>query len=125
VNPQARDGPHARLAELGLELPALRPYAGNYVGWRRSGSQLLLAGQGADVWVGRVGADYSVTQAQGAARDCMLNLLAQTNDALGSLDRVAAVLKVLGFVACTEETTDLPGVLDGASDLLVGVFSSC
>jgi len=112
----------ARLAEQGLTLPGLRPRAGNYVGYVRTGDLLFLAGQGADGWVGRVGADLSVEQGREAARDCMLNLLAQTRDALGSLDRIARVVKVLGFVACTEDFRDTPAVIDGASDLLASVL---
>ncbi len=111
-----------RLAELDLTLPEPRRPAGNYVGWVAVGDLLFLAGQGADGWVGRVGADYNVETAKLAARDCMLNLLAQAKSALGTLDDVARIVKVLGFVACTENFTDTPSVLNGASDLLVAAF---
>jgi enamine deaminase RidA (YjgF/YER057c/UK114 family) len=110
-----------RLAGLGLALPELRPAAGNYVGYVRTGNLLYLAGQGADGWTGRLGADLTVEQGRRAARDCMLNLLAQTRAAVGSLERVR-VVKLLGFVACTPGFQDNPAVLDGASDLLVDVF---
>jgi len=116
------DTPEERLAKLGLSLPGLRPRAGNYVGYVRSGDLLFLAGQGADGWVGRVGGDLTLEQGRQAAADCMLNLLAQTRDALGSLQRVARVVKVLGFVACTEGFRDTPAVIDGASDLLHQIF---
>lgn len=115
--------PEERLAGLGLELPALRPKAGNYVGWVRTGDLLFLAGQGADGHVGRVGDDLTVQQGRLAARDCALNLLAQTRDALGSLDRVWRIVKLLGFVCCTESFRDAPQVIDGASDLLGEVFA--
>lgn len=112
-----------RLASLGLELPELRPKAGNYIGYHVVGDLLFLAGQGADGWVGRVGDDMSVEQAKMAARDCMLNLLAQTNDALaGDWTRWIRPLKMLGFVACTESFTECPSVIDGASNLLIDVF---
>ena len=114
--------PEDRLAALGLVLPPLRKAAGNYRGFMLAGDLLFLAGQGADGWTGRVGADLPVERARLAARDCTLNLLAQTRAALGSLDRVRQVVKVLGFVACTEDFRDTPAVLDGASDLLVAVF---
>lgn len=114
--------PDTRLTELGLTLPPLRPRAGNYVGWRRIGDTLYLAGQGADGWVGRVGADVSLAQARRAARDCGLNLLAQIRDALGSLDAVEAIAKITGFVACTDDFDRLPEVIDGASELCVEVF---
>lgn len=114
--------PSERLRALGLELPPLRPRAGNYVGAVLTGNLLFLSGQGADGWIGRVGADLDLDAGRSAARQCMLNLLAQTENALGSLDRVARIVKVLGFVACTEEFTDAPRVIDGASDLLHDVF---
>lgn len=114
--------PEARLRSLGLELPALRSPAGNYIGWYRHGDLLFLAGQGADGWVGRIGEDYTTEDGAAAARDCMLNLLAQTRRALGTLDAVVGIAKVLGFVACAPGFTEAPQVLDGASDLLVDVF---
>lgn len=114
--------PSERLRELGVELPTLRPRAGNYVGAVQTGNLLFLSGQGADGWVGRVGADLDLEAGRGAARVCMLNLLAQAQHALGSLDRVTRVVKVLGFVACTEDFTETPKVIDGASDLLHQVF---
>jgi enamine deaminase RidA (YjgF/YER057c/UK114 family) len=116
-------GPERRLAELGLELPALRPRAGLYEGWVSAGNLLFLSGQGADGWTGRLGLDLTVEQGQAAARACALNLLAQTRDALGSLDQVARVVKVTGFVACVPGFGAVPAVVDGASALLVEVFA--
>jgi enamine deaminase RidA (YjgF/YER057c/UK114 family) len=115
-------GAEDRLRELGLELPALRTPAGNYVGWVRTGDLLFLSGQGADGFTGRVGEDMTVEEGRAGARTCALNLLAQARDAIGSLDRVARVVKLLGFVACTEDFTDAPAVVDGASDLLGELF---
>jgi enamine deaminase RidA (YjgF/YER057c/UK114 family) len=114
--------PEERLAHLGLSLPGLRPRAGNYIGYVRSGELLFLSGQGADGWVGHVGADLSLADGRTAARDCMLNLLAQTRDALGALSRVSRIVKLLGFVACPPEFRDCPAVIDGASDLLHELF---
>ena len=117
-----RASPERRLAELGVQLPALRPRAGNYVGYVRHGELLYLSGQGADGHVGHVGADRTADEGRVAARACMLNLLAQTRDALGSLDSVDRVVKLLGFVACTPDFQDAPRVIDAASDLLHDVF---
>jgi enamine deaminase RidA (YjgF/YER057c/UK114 family) len=103
-------------------MPALRTPSGRYTGWVRTGDLLFLAGQGAEGHVGRVGADLDVEAGRRAARDCMLNLLAQTRDALGSLDRVARIVKVLGFVVCTDEFTAAPQVMDGASEVLNTAF---
>lgn len=112
-----------RLRSLGLQLPAPRPAAGNYVPYTRHGDLLFLAGQGADGHVGRVGADLTLADGQAAARAAGLNLLTQTRAALGTLDAVAGVRRVHGWVACADGFTDLPEVVDGASDLLVEVFS--
>lgn len=114
--------PEGRLVELGLTLPPLRRPAGHYRGWTLAGDVLHLAGQGADGHTGRVGAELTVARGYDAARACALNLLAQARDALGSLDRVAQVLVLRGYVACTDEFVDQPAVVDGASDLLAAVF---
>jgi enamine deaminase RidA (YjgF/YER057c/UK114 family) len=114
--------PDDRLRQLGIELPALRPKAGNYLGYVQVGNLLYLAGQGADGWVGRLGDDLDIKAGRSAARQCMLNLLAQAQDALGSLDRIARIVKVLGLVTCTEDFRDAPIVLDAASDLLCDLF---
>lgn len=111
-----------RLEAAGLRLPPLRPKAGRYTGYARVGELLFLSGQGADGHVGRVGADLDLAAARLAARDCMLNLLAQTEDALGSLDEVERAVKVLGFVSCTADFRDAPAVMDGASDVLHVAF---
>ena len=63
-----------------------------------------------------------VTQGAAAARACGLALLAQANAALGSLDRVARVVKLTGFVNSTPDFTDQPKVINGCSDLMVEVF---
>jgi len=110
--------PEQRLEQGGLTLPALRPPAGNYVGSVRVGELLFLSGQGADGHVGRVGAELDVEAGRLAARDCMLNLLAQARAALGSLDRVVRPVKMLGLVACSEDFTATPSVIDGASEVL-------
>ena len=114
--------PERRLVELGIRLPIPRTPAGHYRGWVRSGELLVLSGQGADGHTGRLGADLTVPEGYAAARACALNLLAQTRAALGTLDAVAQVLQLRGFVTSTAEFTDQPAVVDGASDLLVEIF---
>lgn len=112
-----------RLAQYDLTLPELRPKAGNYVGYSIVDNMLYLAGQGADGWIGRAGDDMTAKRASTAARDCMLNLLAQADDALGGdWNRWVKPVKVLGFVACTEAFTQCPTVIDGASQLLIDLF---
>jgi enamine deaminase RidA (YjgF/YER057c/UK114 family) len=115
-------GAEARLAELRLALPAPRPAVGTYVGHVRVGDLLYLSGQASEGIQGRVGAELSVEQGAAAARLCALELLGQVRDAVGSLDRVARIVKLLGFVACPDDFRGTPAVLNGASDLLVELF---
>jgi enamine deaminase RidA (YjgF/YER057c/UK114 family) len=120
-------GAEARLKELNLDLPIPpRPMA-NYVTAARSGNLLFLSGHGpvkdgGVVYQGKVGRDLSIEQGREAARLTGLNLLATTRDALGSLDRVRRVVKVLGMVQCADDFTNHPAVINGFSDLMVEVF---
>src|SRR3954467_14600596 len=114
--------PEDRLAERGLTLPDLRRPAVKQRGGERGGDRLCLSGRGGDGHFGRLGADLTVIEGYAAARACALNLLAQARDALGGLEAVAQVVQVRGFVTCTPDFTDQPGVIDGASDLFAAVF---
>jgi enamine deaminase RidA (YjgF/YER057c/UK114 family) len=117
----------ARLATLGLELPpALSPVA-NYVPFLISGDHLFISGQvsmagDGTIVKGQLGGGVSVEAGAAAARICALNVLAQTKSALGTLDRVAQVVKVTGFVCASADFADHPKVINGASDLMVEVF---
>lgn len=113
----------ARLAELGLSLPAAPAPAANYVPFVRTGDLLHVSGQiaaGANgPIVGRLGADMDVAAGAAAARTCALALLAQVNAALdGDLGRLRRIVKLGAFVNCTADFTDQPKVVNGASDLL-------
>jgi enamine deaminase RidA (YjgF/YER057c/UK114 family) len=118
----------ARLAELGIELPNAVPPAANYVPARKSGSLIYIAGQvptagGKDQYVGKVGREVSIEDAQKAARLCAINILAQLRTALGgSLNAVVGCVRLGGFVNATPEFGDHPKVINGASDLMVEVF---
>ena len=113
-----------RLAELGITLPDAPAPAANYVPYVISGNLLYVSGQISPV-KGRLGADMAVPAGAEAARGCGLSLLAQARAALGSLDRVARVVKLTGFVASTPDFTDQPEVINGCSDLMVEVFGDC
>jgi enamine deaminase RidA (YjgF/YER057c/UK114 family) len=115
----------ASLNALSLELPPVRAPGGHYEGFVLvTGPLLFLSGQGADAHKGRVGSELTVEQGRAAARACMLNLLSQASAAVETLDRIRRVVKLLGFVACTEDFNDQPAVLDGASDLLLEVLGA-
>ncbi|MGG5809016.1 RidA family protein [Falsiroseomonas sp. CW058] len=116
-----------RLAELGIELPSPPAPLANYVPWRIGGGLLFLSGVGprrADggAITGVLGAGLTVAEGYEAARLCGLNLLANMRGALGTLDRVDTVLKVLGMVRATPDFGDQPEVINGCTDLLVEVF---
>lgn len=117
----------ARLAELGITLPAVATPVAAYVPAMTSGSLLFTAGQlpfvdGALLAVGKVGAEVSASQAAGLARVCALNALAAAHSVLGSLDKVTRVVKVNGFVASTPDFIGQPQVLNGASEVLAEIF---
>ena len=120
-------GAEARLKALGIELPTPPRSLGTYVTAARSGNLLFLSGHGPVkdgrvVHQGKVGRDLTIEQGQEAARLTGLNLLATARDALGSLDRVRRVVKVLGMVQCADDFTEHPRVINGFSDLMVEVF---
>lgn len=117
----------ARLNELGLTLPDAPAPAANYVPFVRSGDMVYISGQisrdAAGLITGRLGATMDVADGAAAARTCALAILAQARAACdGNLDRVARVVKLVGFVNSTPDFTDQPKVINGASDLMVAVF---
>ena len=118
----------ARLKELGLELPAATAPIANYVPFTRSGGLVVVSGQvsvrdGKPEFVGKLGREISVAEGQRAARLCALNILAHAKTACdGDLDRVKRVLRLGGFVNCMPEFTQMPQVVNGASDLMGELF---
>ena len=119
--------PEARLAELGITLPAAAAPAANYVPAVIAGGLLHISGQipfGPDgkPWQGRLGDNMDVEQGQALARLCAINLIAQMQAALGSLDRVERIVKLGVFVNSTADFIQQPEVGNGASDLMVAVF---
>ena len=118
--------PHTRLAELGLQLPAVTAPLAAYVPAIRTGDHVYVSGQlpmvdGKLLATGKVGREVAPEQAKELARRCALNALAAVN-ALIDLARVVRVVKVVGFVASADGFTGQPGVVNGASELLGEVF---
>jgi len=116
-----------KLKELGLELPNPPVPAANYIGYVRVGNLLFIGGNigrinGVLKYRGKVGAGVTLEQAYDAARNCALNHLATMKAALGDLDRVERIVKVLGYVNVAPDFIDMPKVINGESDLLVQVF---
>jgi enamine deaminase RidA (YjgF/YER057c/UK114 family) len=117
----------ARLTQLGITLPSVPAPVANYLPYRVSGNLLFLAGQGprgddGRMLTGKVGAEVSVDEAYQRARLIGLQLLSATRMALGSLDRVDTVLKMLVMVNAVPEFKDHPKVANGMSDLFVEVL---
>ncbi len=113
-----------RLRELGIELPPpVRPVA-TYVRYVQTGNLLFISGTGPSDQApkGKVGSDLSVEQAYEVAREVGLQLLATAKDALGDLDRIVRVVKVLGMVNAAPDFDRQPQVINGCSDLLVEVL---
>jgi len=116
-----------RLAELGLVVPATSKPVAAYIPAVTSGNLVYTSGQlpmvdGVLPATGKVGAEVDAEAAKLLARNCVLNGLAAARTAIGSLDRITRVVKVVGFVASDPSFTGQPGVINGASELLGEIF---
>lgn len=116
-----------RLAELGLVVPATSKPVAAYIPAVASGNLVFTSGQlpmvdGALPATGKVGAEVDPDAAKQLARVCVLNGLAAARTAIGSLDRITRVVKVVGFVASDPSFSGQPGVINGASELLGELF---
>ena len=128
----------AKLEELGIRLPEPAKPVASYVPYVLTGNLLFCSGQlpfgmeplpngtltAADHQTGAPPEGSTLALAQVAARQCGLNLLAQAQAALGNLDRVTRVVKLVGFVNCDQSFTQMPVVVNGCSDLMKQVFGS-
>jgi enamine deaminase RidA (YjgF/YER057c/UK114 family) len=116
-----------RLAELGLVVPEGSKPVAAYIPAVVTGNLVFTSGQlpmvdGVLPATGKVGAEVSAEDAKTIARQCVLNGLAAARSAIGSLDRITRVVKVVGFVASDPSFTGQPGVINGASELLGEIF---
>ena len=119
-------GFHARLRELGYELPGVAKPLASYVPAVRVGDQVWTSGQlplveGALPLTGKVGAEVTTEQAQEQARIAALNALAAIDAEVG-LDNISRVVKIVGFVASDPGYEEQPVVINGASDFIGEVF---
>ena len=115
------------LAGMGLTLPPAPSALANYVGAVVAGKLVFVSGHGPVqngqlAYRGKLGREFTTSQGYDAARLVMLNCLATLKAAIGSLDRVRRVVKLLGMVNGTPEFTEQPQVINGASDLLIAIF---
>ncbi|MET7365370.1 RidA family protein [Streptomyces sp. NPDC005566] len=117
----------AKLAELGMTLPGVVPPLASYQPAVQSGVYVYTSGQlpmvdGKLAVTGKVGAEVTPDEAKELAKTCALNALAAVKSVAGDLDRIARVVKVVGFVASASDFTGQPGVVNGASELLGAVL---
>ena len=119
-----------RLAELGIDLPSVVPPVAAYVPAKAHGDMVFTAGQlpmvsGAMPATGKVGDGHGLVPAGDAksyARQCALNAIAAAAAAVGGVDRLTGVVKVVGFVASVPDFAGQPGVVNGASEVLGEIF---
>ncbi len=119
-----------RLKSLNIDLPAAAAPVANYVPAVISGNWLIISGQlalGADgkldpSHTGKIGAAVSVEAGRAAARRCAINVLAQAKAALGDLDRIRRCVRLGGFMNVAPGYSQMPPIMNGASDLIVEVL---
>ena len=127
LEPLQQVSPEVRLRELGIELPAPFPPAGEYVNAVRTGDLLILGGHipfspPETLVLGKLGADLDVDEGRRAARFAAINALATLRSVLGTLDAVTQIVSVRGVVNAAPDFIGHTQVIDGASAVFVDVF---
>jgi enamine deaminase RidA (YjgF/YER057c/UK114 family) len=119
--------PEERLQQLGVSLPTPAAPVAAYVPCVRTGNHVYVSGQvpvvdGKPSHTGHLGDDVTLEDGRAAARNCAINLLAALKAELGELSQVKRVVKVVGFVASAPGFTDMPKVVNAASELFGEAF---
>ena len=121
-------GIREKLRGLDITLPAVKPALGNYVDVCVTGNMAFVSGKlplkedGGLLYSGRLGREVAIEEGYEAAALCARHILACLEAALGDLDRVKQIVRLGGFVAAADGFTDIPKVINGASDMIVKVF---
>ena len=116
------------IKELNINLPEAKPPVGSYVAFKMTGNLLFISGQisineNGELIKGKVGKELSTEQGYDAAKRCGLSLVAQAKAACdGDLSKIKSCIKLTGFVNSTEDFTEQPKVINGASDLIASIF---
>jgi len=118
----------ARLHTLGITIPDVVPPVAAYVPAVVTGRYVFTSGQlpmrdGSMIATGLVGGAVDPDVARDCARQCAINAVAAVQSAVGDLERVTRVVKVVGFVASAPGFTGQPAVVNGASELLQEIFA--
>ena len=117
-----------KIKELKIELPEAKAPVGSYVATKISGNLLYISGQisisaNGELIKGKVGKDLNTEDAYKAAERCGLSIVAQVKKACnGDLSKVKSCIKLTGYVNSTENFTEQPNVINGASNLISSIF---
>ena len=117
-----------KIKELQIELPEAKAPVGSYVATKMVGKLLYISGQismnsKGELIKGKVGKDLTTDEAYKAAERCGLSIVAQVKKACdGDLSKIKSCVKLTGFVNSTEDFTEQPKVINGASDLIASIF---
>ncbi len=117
-----------KIKELKINLPEAKPPVGSYVATKIVGNLLYISGQisiseNGELIKGKVGKDLSVDDGYKAAERCGLSIISQAKEACnGDLSKIKSCVKLTGFVNSTDNFTEQPKVINGASDLIASVF---
>ena len=118
-----------KIKELQIELPEAKAPVGSYVATKMVGNLLYISGQismnsKGELIKGKVGKDLTTDEAYKAAERCGLSIVAQVKKACnGDLSKIKSCVKLTGFVNSTEDFTEQPKVINGASDLIASIFA--
>ena len=115
------------LEQMGITLPLAAAPVANYVTTVQTGNLIFTSGHGPGSGEGKIydsqlGTDAGIDDGYQSARQVAINLIGTLKHALGDLDRIKRIVKVVGFVNSAPTFTDQPAVVNGASDLFVEVF---
>ena len=117
-----------KIKELKIELPEAKSPVGSYVATKVSGKLLYVSGQismtsNGELIKGKVGKDLTTEEAYKAAERCGLSIVAQVKKACeDDFSKVKSCIKLTGFVNSTDDFTEQPKVINGASDLIASIF---
>ena len=119
-----------KIEELKIELPKPAAPVGSYVATKVSGKLLFISGQisineKGELIKGKLGKELDTQAGYNAAKRCAINIVAQVKKACdGDLSKVKSCIKLTGFVNSTDNFTEQPKVLNGASDLIASIFGN-
>jgi enamine deaminase RidA (YjgF/YER057c/UK114 family) len=119
---------YAKLSQLGITLPPVATPAAAYVPYVQTGKLVFLSGHIAKkdgkVWVGQFGKNMSTEEGKAAARAVAIDLLGTLHAAVGDLNRVKRIVKLMSLVNSTGDFTEQHLVTNGASELIGEVFGA-